>query len=79
MDYPGYDDDNFEKIYSDTNRWCYFSGEENETIGVYARCSCGRFLKTGELLMNRAGETKLRGWICSRCGEVEPYFDRDCG
>lgn len=78
MEYPfsSYWDD-LEKIYNDADRWHYFSGEEGETIGVYARCSCGKFLKTGELYMNLAGEIKLKGWMCSHCGEVEPYFDRD--
>lgn len=67
-----------EQIYKDTKLWIYFEGEsENETIGVYCRCPrCGGYVKRGRLLMNRAGEIKLEGFICKRHGEIQPYYDR---
>lgn len=65
-------------IYEDEKRWSFFEGEGSGTIGVYRRCpECGRFLKEGELLMNMAGEVKLKNWICKKHGEVKPYYDRD--
>lgn len=67
-----------ETIYADAKSWVYFNGcEESETIGVYRRCECGRFLKKGQLFLNGLGEIKLKGWACVKHGEVEPYFDRD--
>ena len=72
-------DDNLEKVYADKKAWSDYGGEtEDETIGVYGRCFCGRYLKKGELLMNRMGNVKLKNWICNKCGEIEPYWDRDC-
>ena len=67
-----------EQIFNDEMAWvCYEGHEENETVGVYRRCpECGRYLKEGELLANLDGEIEVRGWICKKHGEVEPYFDR---
>ena len=67
-----------ETVYADRTSWIYFKGEdESETVGVYCRCYCGRYLKMGRLFMNKAGEIKLKGFTCKVCGEVEPYFDRN--
>ena len=69
------------QIYEDVKAWMFFDGEdESETIGVYCRCTeCGRYIKRGKLLMNRMGDVKLQGFICKVHGEIEPYYDRDCG
>lgn len=66
-----------EKICEDKTTWvCFNGGDQAETIGVYARCHCGRFLKHGKVSINTFCDTiKLEGWICSVHGEVEPYFD----
>jgi len=65
-----------EQIYNDHKAWVYYGTDEG-SVGVYARCECGRYLKHGQLLTNLAEEVKLTGWICSRCGEVQPLYDRD--
>ena len=64
-----------EDIWEDEKRWIHFEGEsKNETLSVYCRCTeCGRFIKKGILLMNRAGEIKLEGWICKKHKEIQPY------
>lgn len=38
---------------------------------------CGRFVKTGELWTDReGGNVTLKGWICSRDGDVKPDWER---
>ena len=70
-----------EIIYEDEKAWMYFKGEnKDETIGVYCRCpECGKHVKQGQLFMNRLGEVKLKGFICSVHGEIQPYYDKNCG
>lgn len=71
------DFDNLEKVFADTRAWVYYEGaDESETIGVYRRCECGRYLTKGELLMNMDGEVKLKNWSCKIHKEQQPFFDR---
>ena len=64
-------------IYEDSKAWSCFEGEtEHETIGVYRRCHCGRYITRGRLQMNPFSEVKLTNWICKVHGEVTPYWDR---
>ena len=34
--------------------------------------NCGRFIKTGSIWVNGAGNTKAKGFNCKKCGEIEP-------
>ena len=50
---------------------------EGGEIYVIRLCpTCGRFIKTGILLTNLSGEVTLENWLCSKCGEVQPDWDR---
>ncbi len=64
-------------IYEDKTAWVTFTNEsEGESIRVYRRCQCGRYLKTGEIKSSAIGGLKFEGWDCKKCGEVEPFFER---
>lgn len=50
---------------------------EGGEIYVIRLCpNCGRFLKVGELLINLLGGIKLTNWMCKKCGEIQPCWDR---
>ena len=52
-----------------------FDCRENGEAWVFRRCpNCGRYISEGKLLTNGLGEIKLKGWICKKCGEVEPAW-----
>ena len=72
--------DDLEKIYQDEKAWMFFEGEtERETIGVYRRCpKCGKYVSKGEMYMNDVGDVKFKRFHCKKCGEIQPYYDRDC-
>lgn len=55
---------------------CYTSPEGD--ILVFRRCPiCGRFIQEGEaVLENGLGAVTFLGWICTRCGEINPDWDR---
>ncbi len=39
--------------------------------------NCGRFLKTGDLFTDQeGGHVEFKGWLCAKCGEVSPDWDR---
>ena len=69
--------DSLEAIYNDVRNWAYYDGEPMDKIMVYARCTeCGRFLKHGKVFTNFEVVVKLKGWICKKHGEIEPYYDK---
>ena len=68
-----------EKIYEHGRGWLYFEDSEGGTIGVYCSCTkCSKFLsrKNAKCFTNSNGNIKLTGFVCQKCGEVEPYYDR---
>ena len=55
----------------------HFEGEEMETISVFRKCpECCKIIRKGDLLMNKEGDVKLKGWLCNTHGEVNPFFVR---
>jgi hypothetical protein len=72
-------EENLEEIFNDKSAWVSFYTDDEKTneAFVYTRCPCGRYLKHGEILYNPySEEVKFEGWICRKCGEVEPYLSR---
>jgi hypothetical protein len=68
----------FETICEDVKAWTRYDCGDDGDIVVYRRCpECGRYLKKGEVLTNMAGDAKVKGWICKKDGEVEPFWTRD--
>lgn len=66
-----------ETICDDVKAWTRYSGggDDEGDICVYRRCTkCGRYLKTGKVLTNIAGEAKLKDWTCKKHGEIEPFY-----
>ena len=46
---------------------------EGEKHYVMPLCpNCGKFIKMGHILVNGFGSTKVEGFSCKRCGEIEP-------
>lgn len=66
--------DSLEKICNDKNAWVNFYSDEDDILRVYARCQCGRYLKHGNVNLAMTGHITMQGWICNRCGEVEPLL-----
>lgn len=65
-------------IFDDITAWVTYEGNyPDETFWVYRRCECGMYLKQGQLLVNLNDEVKLTGWICKKCGEIEPFHILD--
>ena len=49
--------------------------EEDDELYVVRRCPhCGRFLRSGQVLINGLGDVALRGWTCTKHGEVKPEW-----
>ena len=66
-----------ETICHDVKAWTRYSDGDQGDICVYRRCpECGRYLKSGIVLTNLAGEAKVQGWTCKKHGEVEPFYLR---
>ena len=45
------------------------------SVWVLRRCpNCGRFIKVGYLQINGLDEVRGKGWLCGKCGEVQPVL-----
>jgi len=64
--------DNLEKICNDKNTWVHFESGYG-SAKIYTRCQCGKFLKHGKVIATITG-IRFENWICSKCGEVEPFY-----
>jgi ribosomal protein S27AE len=54
-----------------------YEDPEGGEIYVIRLCpNCGRFIRKGELLTNLLGGVLLKNWMCKKCGEVQPLWDR---
>lgn len=64
-----------EKIAHDTKSWIRYGSQDEDDVCIYRRCpKCGKYIKTGKVFTNMAGEVKLLKWTCKIHGEVEPFY-----
>jgi len=63
-------------IWNRATSFYWFDGITFDVLAVYRICpTCSRFIKKGKASVNLLGNVKLEGWICGRCGEVEPSYE----
>jgi uncharacterized OB-fold protein len=66
---------NFE--WNENTPFVSFEDFEGGDIIVFPQCpNCGKFIKHGGCATNGLGEVRLYGWMCHKCGEVEPGWTR---